>query len=53
MSAPPRPPAVRELPLVGASIPVPLVTGGSTLYRNLDYAASTPALGCGRGRRST
>ncbi|MBR7829064.1 aminotransferase class V-fold PLP-dependent enzyme, partial [Actinospica sp. MGRD01-02] len=32
------------LPVVGADLPVPLVTGGSTSYANLDYAASAPAL---------
>jgi selenocysteine lyase/cysteine desulfurase len=32
------------LPVVGAGLPVPLVTGGSTPYANLDYAASAPAL---------
>jgi selenocysteine lyase/cysteine desulfurase len=30
--------------LVGADVEVPLVTGGSRRYVNLDYAASTPAL---------
>jgi len=32
------------LPVVGAGLPVPLVTGGSVPYANLDYAASAPAL---------
>ena len=32
------------LPVVGAGLPVPLVTGGSAPYANLDYAASAPAL---------
>jgi selenocysteine lyase/cysteine desulfurase len=32
------------LRLVGAETEVPLVTGGSTRYVNLDYAASAPAL---------
>lgn len=32
------------LELVGAGLEVPLVTGGTTRYVNLDYAASTPAL---------
>jgi selenocysteine lyase/cysteine desulfurase len=30
--------------VVGADVDVPLVTGGSVRYVNLDYAASTPAL---------
>jgi selenocysteine lyase/cysteine desulfurase len=30
--------------VVGAGLDVPLVTGGSAAYVNLDYAASTPAL---------
>ena len=30
--------------VVGAGLEVPLVTGGSARYANLDYAASTPAL---------
>jgi selenocysteine lyase/cysteine desulfurase len=30
--------------VVGADLDVPLVTGGSARYANLDYAASTPAL---------
>ena len=30
--------------LVGADVEVPLVTGGTTRYVNLDYAASAPAL---------
>ena len=30
--------------VVGAGLDVPLVTGGSVRYANLDYAASTPAL---------
>jgi selenocysteine lyase/cysteine desulfurase len=32
------------LRLVGADVEVPLVTGGTTRYVNLDYAASAPAL---------
>ncbi|MCU1423969.1 MAG: cysteine desulfurase [Microbacteriaceae bacterium] len=32
------------LPVVGADLSVPLVTGGETRYINLDYAASAPAL---------
>jgi selenocysteine lyase/cysteine desulfurase len=32
------------LPVVGADLPAPLVTGGSVRYANLDYAASAPAL---------
>jgi selenocysteine lyase/cysteine desulfurase len=32
------------LPVVGANLPAPLVTGGSVRYANLDYAASAPAL---------
>jgi len=32
------------LPVVGADLRVPLVTGGSARYANLDNAASTPAL---------
>lgn len=32
------------LPVVGGDFQVPLVTGGSTRYVNLDYAASAPAL---------
>jgi selenocysteine lyase/cysteine desulfurase len=31
-------------PVVGADLQVPLVTGGSLRYANLDYAASAPAL---------
>jgi selenocysteine lyase/cysteine desulfurase len=30
--------------VVGADLPVPIVTGGSLPYANLDYAASAPAL---------
>src|SRR5258708_4095030 len=30
--------------VVGADLPVPLVTGGTLPYANLDYAASAPAL---------
>ncbi|GAA5146122.1 aminotransferase class V-fold PLP-dependent enzyme [Pseudonocardia eucalypti] len=30
--------------VVGADLPVPLVTGGTARYANLDYAASAPAL---------
>jgi selenocysteine lyase/cysteine desulfurase len=46
MSAPPTPSAHGSdlLRLVGADIEVPLVTGGSRRYVNLDYAASAPAL---------
>jgi selenocysteine lyase/cysteine desulfurase len=37
--------AVRPLlPVVGADLAAPLVTGGETRYTNLDYAASAPAL---------
>ncbi|MGL5828661.1 MAG: aminotransferase class V-fold PLP-dependent enzyme [Angustibacter sp.] len=32
------------LPVVGGDLQVPLVTGGSVRYANLDYAASAPAL---------
>ena len=32
------------LPVVGAGLPVPLVTGTTVPYANLDYAASAPAL---------
>jgi selenocysteine lyase/cysteine desulfurase len=32
------------LRLVGADVEVPLVTGGTSRYVNLDYAASAPAL---------
>ena len=32
------------LPVVGADLQVPLVTGGTARYANLDYAASAPAL---------
>lgn len=32
------------LPVVGAELAVPLVTGGEVRYANLDYAASAPAL---------
>lgn len=32
------------LPVVGAGLPVPLVTGKQVPYANLDYAASAPAL---------
>lgn len=32
------------LPVVGADLMVPLVTGGSVRYANLDYAATAPAL---------
>ena len=32
------------LPVVGAELPVPLVTGATVPYANLDYAASAPAL---------
>jgi selenocysteine lyase/cysteine desulfurase len=32
------------LPVVGAGLPVPLVTGATVPYSNLDYAASAPAL---------
>lgn len=44
VNASPPAPSVHDLRLVGESTSVPLVTGGSTVYRNLDYAASTPAL---------
>ena len=44
MSAPASPSAVGDLPLVGEAMEVPLVTGGTTRYKNLDYAASSPAL---------
>jgi selenocysteine lyase/cysteine desulfurase len=36
--------ASERLRLVGADTEVPLVTGGTTRYVNLDYAASAPAL---------
>jgi selenocysteine lyase/cysteine desulfurase len=32
------------LPVVGADLAVPLVTGGTVRYANLDYAATAPAL---------
>ncbi len=32
------------LPVVGADLPVPLVTGETVAYANLDYAASAPCL---------
>lgn len=32
------------IPVVGAELPVPLVSGASVPYANLDYAASAPAL---------
>ena len=32
------------LPVVGADVAAPLVTGGEIRYANLDYAASAPAL---------
>ena len=35
-----------SLRLVGADTVVPLVTGGTRSYVNLDYAASAPALAC-------
>jgi len=35
---------VRSLRLVGDDVQVPLVTGGTSRYVNLDYAASTPPL---------
>ena len=38
------------LPVVGADLQAPLVTGGSRRYANLDYAASAPALACVAGR---
>jgi selenocysteine lyase/cysteine desulfurase len=38
------PPVLGHLALVGAATEVPLVTGDHTRYKNLDYAASTPAL---------
>jgi selenocysteine lyase/cysteine desulfurase len=31
-------------PVIGAGLPVPVVTGGTLPYANLDYAASAPAL---------
>lgn len=46
-AAPPNPagPDVAPLaPLVGTGLEVPLVTGGTTTYANLDIAASAPAL---------
>jgi selenocysteine lyase/cysteine desulfurase len=33
-----------DLSLIGADTPVPLVTGGTVRYTNLDYAASAPCL---------
>jgi selenocysteine lyase/cysteine desulfurase len=36
--------AAALLPVVGADLPVPLVTGGTVRYANLDYAATAPAL---------
>lgn len=39
-----RRPAAPLLPVVGAGLPVPLVTGGRCPYVNLDYAASAPPL---------
>jgi selenocysteine lyase/cysteine desulfurase len=39
-----RPTATSLPPLVGAGVRVPLVTGGSVGYANLDVAASAPAL---------
>ncbi|WP_229789656.1 aminotransferase class V-fold PLP-dependent enzyme [Pilimelia terevasa] len=32
------------LPVVGGGVPVPVVTGGTVPYANLDYAASAPSL---------
>ncbi len=32
------------LPVVGAELPAPLITGGHVRYANLDYAASAPAV---------
>jgi selenocysteine lyase/cysteine desulfurase len=37
-------PATSRLQLVGADLEVPLVSGGSTRYVNLDFAASAPPL---------
>ncbi len=37
-------PATARLRLVGADVEVPLITGGSTRYVNLDFAASAPPL---------
>ncbi len=37
-------PALGDLSLIGETTEVPLVTGGATPYKNLDYAASAPAL---------
>ena len=36
--------ALPLLPVIGADLAVPLVTGGTVRYANLDYAASAPAL---------
>jgi len=44
VSAEPKTAATALLPVVGADLPVPLVTGSSVPYANLDYAASAPAL---------
>ncbi len=41
-----RQPDRSRLRLVGDGVSVPLVTGGSRQYLNLDYAASAPALVC-------
>jgi selenocysteine lyase/cysteine desulfurase len=43
-AAPARPDVEPLLPVIGAELPVPLVTGGSARYAQLDYAASAPAL---------
>lgn len=37
-------PPARSEPVVGGDLPVPLVTGGTVPYANLDHAASAPAL---------
>jgi selenocysteine lyase/cysteine desulfurase len=36
--------AIPFLPVTGAGVRVPLVSGGEVVYANLDYAASAPAL---------
>jgi len=46
MTAPPSAHGSDQLRLVGAETEVPLVTGGTRRYINLDYAASAPALQC-------
>jgi Aminotransferase class-V len=46
VSEPPAGAAAAALcPVIGADLQVPVVTGGSLRYANLDYAASAPALG--------